>query len=65
MEITMIVASFKQGFKDNRVKNNGLEVISLAHNYLHPHLLQDVTEYESLLKLMAKHSSGEISSLFA
>ena len=53
------------GLNDNRVKNNAFEVIGLAHIYLHHPPLQDMIECESLLKLMAKRSSGEMASLFA
>ena len=56
----MFVASFKQGFK-SQVKNNAFEVIGLAHIYLNHPLLQDMIQCESLLKLMAKHSTGEMS----
>ena len=47
------------------MKNNAFEVIGLEHIYLHHPLLQDFIECESLLKLMAKHSPGEMASLFA
>ena len=45
------------------VKNNAFEVIGLAHIYLNYPPLQDI-ECESLLKLMAKHFTGEMASLF-
>jgi len=53
------------GVCGNQVENNAVEVIGLAHIYLHHSPLQDITKCESLLKLMAKCSAGEMASLFA
>ena len=39
-----------------------LKSLVLAHIYIHHPLLQDMIECESLLKLMAKHSTGEMAS---
>ena len=47
------------------MKNNAFEAFGLANKYLHHSPVQDIIECESLLKLMAKHSAGEMAFPFA